>query len=195
MQFKKAIDHIVNLLRDNLSDKLTYHSVDHTVGVIDKALEIARSEELPADELNLLLIAAAYHDSGFLETYDNHEEKSCTFARRFLPEFGFDSEQVELISELILETKIPHNPQSQLAQILCDADMAYIGGKRYQSISQRLFDELRNFKSDIDSDGWVEKQIHFLENQQFWTEYARTKYQPNKQLVLKKLKQKLVQAG
>ncbi|MCA1763649.1 MAG: HD domain-containing protein [Flavobacteriales bacterium] len=195
MQLKKAIDHIVNLLRENLSENLTYHSVDHTVGVIDRALEIARAEGLPESELTILLLGAAYHDSGFLETYENHEEKSCDLASRFLPEFGFDETQIERVSELIMETKIPHNPKSKLAEILCDADMAYIGGKRYQKISQTLFEELRHYLKDIDSDVWIEKQIVFLENQQFWTEYARGKYQSNKNLVLKRLKQKLMQAG
>ncbi len=120
---------------------------------------------------------------------------SCTFAKQLLPQFGFDKKQVDRVCELILETKVPHNPQSQLAKILCDADMAHIGGKRYQNISQRLFNELRNLNVDVNADIWVERQIEFLENQQFWTEYAQKKYQANKYLVLKNLKHKLVQAG
>ena len=58
------------------------------------------------EELQLLETAAYFHDVGFTETYENHEEKSCEIARKVLPIFEYNAFQIEQICLMIIATKI-----------------------------------------------------------------------------------------
>ena len=56
-----------------LNPNLTYHSLEHTLDVIEQSGRIASEEGITNErDLFLLQVAALYHDSGFLETYSHH---------------------------------------------------------------------------------------------------------------------------
>ena len=62
----------------SLSPGLTYHSREHTRDVVQQSERIAREESVTDKrKVFILKIAALYHDTGFMETYSNHEERSC----------------------------------------------------------------------------------------------------------------------
>jgi len=194
MEVKKAIDFIVKKLRKELPEDLTYHSVDHTVGVIDNAITIGRAEGLDDKEMELLTVAAAFHDSGFLLDYENHEENGCRLIEKYAPEFGMDQSEVEIVQSMIMSTKIPQNPESKLEKILCDADLFYLGGKRYEEISQSLYEELKAHGIQMNNDKWVETQINFLSAHEYWTDYSKAQREAGKQKVLRDLRN-LVSSG
>lgn len=194
MEVKKAIDFIVKKLRKELPDDLTYHSVDHTVGVIDNAITIGRAEGLDEREMGLLTIAAAFHDSGFLLDYENHEENGCKLIKKYASKFGLDQNEVEIIQGMIMSTKVPQTPETKLEKILCDADLFYLGGKRYDEISQSLFRELKSHGVQMSPDQWVDTQIGFLSAHSYWTEFSRLHREAGKQRVLKDLRN-LVSSG
>ena len=81
MKPKQAIDHILNRLEKELPENLYYHGHHHTVDVMESVRVIATSENVSSDELDLLLVATAYHDCGFLNQYKNHEEEGCKIVR------------------------------------------------------------------------------------------------------------------
>ena len=57
----------------------------------------------------------------------------------------------------------------QLQEIICDADLDYLGRDDFDEISDRLRRELRSMKK-IDSDRkWDEIQVKFLKSHQFFT--------------------------
>lgn len=188
MEVKKAINFIVKKLRKELSDNLVYHSVNHTIGVIDAALTIGKAEGLDEKDLNLVTIAAAYHDCGFLVDYNNHEENGCQLLENSAPEFGIKKSDVEKIKGMIMSTKIPQTPQNKLDKVLCDADLYYLGGKRYDEISQNLFKEMKLFGVQIDHEQWIEMQINFLSSHQYWTDFAKVNRSAGKDKVLRDLK-------
>ncbi len=194
MEVKKAIDFIVKKLRKELPDDLTYHSVDHTVGVIDNAITIGKAEGLNESEMDLLLIAAAFHDSGFLIEYDNHEENGCKLLEQYAPEFGMDDEEVKVVQRMIMSTKIPQSPETKLERILCDADLYYLGGKRYEEITQRLYEELKAHGIQMNIDQWVDTQIDFLSRHKYWTEHSKKHRKAGKMRILRGLKN-LVSSG
>ena len=72
-----------------------------------------------------------------------------------------------------MSTKLPQNPQTHLEQILCDADLDYLGRDDYESIAHTLFLELseRNLISSVES--WNATQVKFLGSHRYWTESAR----------------------
>jgi len=194
MEAKKAIDFIVKKLRQELPDDLTYHSVDHTVGVIDNAITIGKAEGLSKQEMDLVTVAAAFHDSGFLIDHKDHEENGCKLVEEYASKFNMNNSQVESVKQMIMSTKIPQSPKSKLDKILCDADLYYLGGKRYDEISDRLFTELKSRGVQIDSEQWVDSQIAFLSAHDYWTDFSKAQREAGKQKVLKDLKN-LVSSG
>ena len=69
-----VIKHIVYSRLHLLDPKLTYHSLAHTMDVVDQSERIAKEEGVTGNDLWLLKVAALYHDIGFLKTYRKHEE-------------------------------------------------------------------------------------------------------------------------
>lgn len=188
MNHNDAIDHILKFMQEELPDGLRYHSLEHTLGVIRSSEYIAKKHKLSAEELNLLLTAAAYHDSGFTQSYKNHEAIGCDIVLETLPKFGYSQEQIAIIQKMILATKIPQSPSSLLEKILCDADLDYLGGGKYGEISESLYDEFGLNGLDISEEDWLDMQINFLEVHHYWTDFALSVLRPKKQNVLENLK-------
>lgn len=180
---------ILKKLDTELPDGLFYHGIHHTLNVAATAKFIALQEGVtnPAD-LNLLYFAALYHDAGFIVSYQNHEENSCLLARENLPQFGFSTEDLDVICALIMATKVPQNAQTHLERILCDADLDYLGRDNISSIAGMLYKELHTQGFVKDVEAWNEIQIKFLTQHTFHTEYAQKKLNPKKMAYLDELK-------
>lgn len=187
MKHREAIDHILNLMQEELPDKLRYHSLGHTLGVLRSCEFIASKHSLDDETLKLVLTAAAYHDSGFTKTYKNHESVGCEIAQDSLPNFDFTQIQIDRIKNMIRATKIPQSPRSLEEKILCDADLDYLGGGKYGDISESLYDELGLNGIEINADEWLDMQINFLEAHHYWTDFALEVLKPKKQAILDKL--------
>src|SRR5438128_1787580 len=104
MQFKPAGDFILNKLRNELPANLSYHTLDHIQDVYQAAKRIGRQEKVTDYELELLLTAAWYHDSGFIHGSKDHEEASCKIARETLPGFDYTPAEIERICRMIMAT-------------------------------------------------------------------------------------------
>jgi hypothetical protein len=74
-----------NIIRTEVCDRLagltaalTYHNLDHTLDVVRQCERLALEEGIRDEcKIYLLKVAALYHDTGFLNTYAQHEEASC----------------------------------------------------------------------------------------------------------------------
>lgn len=189
MQYTKAIDFALGKLQKDLPVELKYHSLEHTLGVMHSCEIIAAMNEVSQAELNLLKTAAAYHDIGFTESYENHEQNGCKIAADILPQFDFDEASIAQIQGMIMATKIPQQPQNQLEQILCDADLDYLGGDQYGEISQRLYEEIGLKGKSMSMEEWLDLQINFLDQHHYWTNFVQEKLGGRKAKVLERLKQ------
>ena len=98
---------------------------------------------------------------------------------------------IEKICELILATKVPHNPKNKLSEIICDADLDYLGRDDYYPISQNVYTEFKNFGIVKNEAEWVKLQIKFLESHRYFTNTAINSRQSKKEEHLKKLKSNL----
>lgn len=188
MDHKKAIDYILNRMKQELPTNLRYHTIDHTLSVLEALRKLACHLGVTGDERKLLLTAAAYHDSGFMVAYKNHEERSCAIAEESLRAFGFSKEQIQIIQGMIMATKIPQSPETHLEKMLADADLDYLGGDNYDKIAGALGDELALNGTELSDEEWLHLQIKFLEEHHYWTEYYRENRAPQKQKVLERLK-------
>ena len=190
MEFLKAKAHINKRLKNELPKYLYYHSTEHIKDVYNCVKQIAIKEGVKGENLKLLLIAAMYHDSGFMIHAKNHEKLSCDIVRETLPEFGFSSEQIKKICGMIMATKIPQKPKNHLEEILCDADLDYLGREDFFKIGNHLFEELKSYKIVNTKRDWNLLQIRFLEQHNYFTKTAIEIRKPQKELYLKFLKEK-----
>ncbi len=174
MDFEAAKRHIIRILKHELSSNLTYHSLEHTIDVHDAAIKIAEAEQIPIEDVLLLKTAALLHDIGFTISNENHEENGCIVARKLLPKYGYDDRMIATICDMILSTRIPQNPSNKLEQILCDADLDYLGRSDFETIGQRLYKEWKHFGIVQNKTDWNRKQIEFLRNHRYFTDTSRS---------------------
>ncbi|HMK03070.1 MAG TPA: HD domain-containing protein [Ferruginibacter sp.] len=170
LKFESIKTRVCKCLTDKLDARLFYHNTHHTLDVLNQASVIASNEGIHnPEQLLLLKTAALYHDMGFLTTYAGHEAAGCEMASRELKAFGFTGEQVELICGMIMATKIPQSPGTHLQQVICDADLDYLGRDDFEKISDYLRREFLEFGITRDEREWEERQISFFETHRYFT--------------------------
>lgn len=172
---------IIATLERELHPNLCYHKVDHTLDVFEMASYYAEKENVTGQNLKLLLIAVLYHDSGYLFQRDGHEERSCDIARDVLPRFGYPPDEIKTICQIIMTTKIPQSAQTKLEQIMCDADLDYLGRDDFFTTGNLLFREFQTAGAVKDEDEWNEQQIKFLQQHHFFTDTAKALREQRKQ--------------
>jgi predicted metal-dependent HD superfamily phosphohydrolase len=188
MNYPQAHHYAITRLRNELPPETYYHSVDHTLDVCRAATEIANAENVREPEVTILKTAAVFHDIGFVEQYQHHEEAGCRIVREVLPQFGYLPEEIARVEDIIMATRIPQNPEGLLRQIICDADLDYLGRDDFFEISDRLRQEWEANGVKYSADEWIESQIAFLEQHQYFTATSQRKRAPTKQRHLDALK-------
>lgn len=169
--------YVLKELSEKLPENLYYHGVHHTVDVLTVTDRLAVQEKISPRETELVKVAALFHDSGFITTYHDHEDASCTMARATMPMFGYEPEFIEECCHIILATKMPQTPKNHLERILCDADLDYLGRDDYDSISDNLLKELKEYGYAGDEESWRLKQQSFLSNHSYFLENNESRQQ------------------
>jgi uncharacterized protein len=190
-QFEKAKEFLLQKLQAELPLHLTYHNAAHTVGVMKATAYLLQREGVPGEDKWMLLTAALFHDSGFLHTYDNHEELSCDVAWEILPGFNYSNDCIEAICRLIRATKLPQTPLSHYEKIICDADLYYLGTEKFSVTAQQLYDEWKIAGHVQSEEEWMTKQIHFLNEHRYFTTTAQVEMEPKKQSHIRNIQKKI----
>ncbi len=122
-------------LSTSLPDSLTYHTVEHTRDVLQEAITLAQEDGLSAREIELLAIASAWHDIGYIHALKQNEPLAARELGAYLidnPQYATD--EIELMQRMILDTALvpEHNtrvqkPHTKLSRYLLDADLANFG--------------------------------------------------------------------
>jgi uncharacterized membrane-anchored protein YitT (DUF2179 family)/predicted metal-dependent HD superfamily phosphohydrolase len=191
MQYEQVHSFLIQKLETGLPDYLAYHNVGHTKSVIEAAEHLAASENITGYDLILLKTAALFHDAGFLQHHHDHESFSCKMAWKHLPDFGYNNDQIEAVCRMIMATKLPQTPNDHMAQVLCDADLYYLGTDHYTSDAKKLYLEFRKtgiVKTRIE---WDLLQVEFLSAHDYFTQTAISENEYKKNSNLQQLKAKL----
>ncbi len=189
MDYRAAKQFIIFKLRDELSDKLYYHGLHHTMDVFRMATEICASEGVNGHELTLVKTAALFHDAGFVkDKHMGHEHEGCLIVQDTLPGFGYSPQDIKTICGMIMATKIPQSPSNLLEEIICDADLDYLGRDDFYPIGDSLFEELKAYHIIHDEQDWNRLQVSFLSAHKFHTHTNKTIREPVKQQYLEELK-------
>ena len=188
----KASEFVTSLLTNNLPEGCVYHNIDHTLSVVETAKLIGEHSNLSNEDMEILLLASWFHDTGMVSHYDGHEEKSIEIFKDFTGKNHFPGDMVEKVIKLIRATKIPHNPQSLLEKIICDADLSHIGKKGFQSTTKLLRLEWEKMLGKKYTGAeWLNANIDFLTKNKFRTDYANEIFEEQRKLNIEKLKKKL----
>ncbi len=125
--------------------------------------------------MTVLLVAAWFHDVGYLKDSLDHEQKSAAIAIDFLEQFDCKAEFLQIIQSLIMATKLPSNPANILEKIICDADLHHLSSENYASRSELLKKEIEQTKHvKIPKSKWNNENNLFFLKHRYFTKHART---------------------
>ena len=172
MQYLPECQLILNKLKNELPVNLYYHSIDHTLDVYHCAESIGKEEGISDADMKLLLVAAIYHDAGYLEQYHNHEQISCDIARKYLQQFNYVQNDIDIICEIITATKVPQRPKTHLEKVICDADLNYLGRTDFFSIGDSLYREMLAIGYIKNKAEWNRVQLDFMQQHHYFTPSA-----------------------
>lgn len=188
IQFTDLQELVLNKLEHELPEYLYYHNVKHTIDVVTQVELIGIGEGVSDEELLILKTAALFHDTGHILGYEDHERYSTVVANEILPDYHYTPKQIEKICRLIMVTKMPPSPQNELEQIMCDADLDYLGRSDMVPVSNLLYRELKEMNKIGSWDDWNALQIKFISDHQYFTKTARSLREVNKQKQIERLR-------
>ncbi|GAA0536329.1 Pycsar system effector family protein [Chitinophaga japonensis] len=172
---------------------LVYHNLEHTQQVVQAAEQIAIHYRLQEQDLLVVMVAAWFHDMGYLMgNAREHEEKGAAVAREFLQQQQVPEAVQQQVAGCIMATKMPQSPHNLLEEIVCDADLFHLGSKHYKERSKLMRQEAATtFGKELTSATWAETSLLFLENHEYFTDYCRVLLKQQKAENIKWLKRKL----
>jgi uncharacterized protein len=168
-------------LAAKLAPKYSYHSLSHTTMVMRDALFLAHKMGISEQNIRLLATAICFHDFGFVSGHVNHEEQGCNVVRELLPQYNYRTDEIDVICGMIMATKIPQSPKTQLEKIICDADLFYLGTAYYFQIAHLFQRELTALGVLKTKKQWTEIQVTFLRNHHYHTTIAQQLLEKTKQ--------------
>ena len=195
---KQAEQFVNQYFKDNLSSVYSYHNMEHTRHVVQAAKQLAEEEEeeeeINPEDLEILLVAAWFHDIGYCKSCSKHETIGGEMATEFLKEKGVEDGFISRVIGLIHATCFVAQPQTNLEKIIKDADTSHIGSDDFIVVSERLRKEFRNTtNTKLNKLDWAKENIEFLtKKHQFYTNYALKNWQPIKEKNILKT-EKLIQ--
>lgn len=185
--------YVVDYFKRHQNPIYTYHNLDHTQNVVKQAVKIGEASGLSTSEMEILTLAAWFHDLGYFENFLAHEKVSAQMAHDFLSEKQYPTKNTEEIIQAILNTQYPHTINDHpISNILCDADLHHLTTKNYIKISEQLREEriaLLNY--NISPKTYWEETLHFLKEHCYHTDYGKKILAPKKELNLQKVIQKV----
>ncbi|MEM6964644.1 MAG: Pycsar system effector family protein, partial [Bacteroidota bacterium] len=177
-----------NFITEQVHQNYAYHNIQHTKDVVAAVQELGEAKQLPPKELELLALAAWFHDMGYDKGPAGHEERSAQYARTFLEKNNLEEEDIKFIERCIMATKMPQQPTTLHEQIICDADMSHLGKKIYWERCGRVRQELTLTAETIMSEkDWIDFELGFLTKQNYHTPEGHELYDARKQKHIKQL--------
>lgn len=193
IQFHDLQEEVLDILEKDLPTDLYYHNLKHTVDVVTEVELIGWAEGISDEDILILKTAALFHDIGHTVSYDDHEYYGTEVARQILPKFNYSQEEIEKICQIIQSTKLPPQPKNILEEIICDADLDYLGRIDFIPVSNTLFEELHVRNKISSMNDWNKMQIKFISSHQYFTQTARKLREVNKQIQIERIKSLLTE--
>lgn len=178
--YQDAFNKVEAFLLKELPLYYTYHSIEHFRDVVKQVERIAKKEKIDKAGILDIKLAAWLHDVGYIWGPLDHEGKSVEYAKVILNEMKFPKSKISLITGMIMATKMPQSPKNHFEQIICDADLDYLGRNDFEDISSNLLKELE-INQKITNFNWLKIQEKFLKSHSYFTLTSLKSREKNKQ--------------
>ncbi|MCO6476324.1 MAG: HD domain-containing protein [Phaeodactylibacter sp.] len=167
-----------------------FHSLNHTINVVRGVKDICHHLQLSGEQLEVLLVAAWFHDTGYIKQYKGHEAESQKLARSFLDSESYPIAKTEQVLSCIAATEMPQKPENLLEKVICDADLFHLSLWEYPFLQQQLREEQRRaLDQEYTNEEWMQANLSFLKSHRYFTTYGREVLQKRKLLNIQKLKE------
>lgn len=165
---------VEGLLDKKLSHSRFFHNLAHTHQVVAAAKEICAHESVTPEEMELVILAAWFHDTGHISCYKGHEVASQRIAKDFLQKHSYNQDKITTVMDIIGATTMPQQPKNHLQEIICDADLYHLSIPTYCELQDLLRKEWRVLLGqEYKEEDWQILNIAFLLNHQYFTSYGR----------------------
>ncbi|MBU2527301.1 MAG: HD domain-containing protein [Bacteroidetes bacterium] len=190
---EKSSAFVFDLLKKKLPDNFIYHNYTHTQRVVKSLCEIIEhTEGLTEDQIEVLKIAAWFHDTGYTKGCENHETSSVELAKEFLESQSYPKEKTEAVCRCIMDTRFDVCPTDLLGKIMRDADASHFAKDYYEEASEFLRLEYKlQGKENYSVKNWRKLNIKLLsQDHEYYTDYAIRNWTPLKEKNLLNLLEK-----
>jgi predicted metal-dependent HD superfamily phosphohydrolase len=173
----KSSKFVSKIFEEKLPEWAVFHNLQHTIETVNGCLEIGKGSNLTEDDLEIVCIAAWFHDIGYIFNADGHEEKSVEICEKFLKSNDYPPNKINKAINCILATKIINHPENLLQFIICDSDLISLGRTDYFAMNDllKLEIEMRSGKK-ISDEQWLRRSAKFLSSHNYYTEYAKLNF-------------------
>ncbi len=172
--------------------KLVYHNLDHTHSVVEATMQIANHYQLSDKDFFIVCTGAWFHDTGYFEDIQNHEQKGADLAVEFLKKQAVPADVRDSVMQVILSTKMPQRPTNLLENILCDGDLFHLGTEEFTDKRKLMHKEIALiYGMDTSKKAWRIRDVEFLESQHYHTDYCILLLSDQKQKNIDKLRSKI----
>lgn len=165
---------------ENVPAKFVFHDFEHTVQTVAAVRILAEGFELSEDDITTLQLATWFHDTGYAQGPESHEDRSAIQAEGFLRGKISDKE-LETVLGCIRATKVPQQPNNLLEQIICDADLSHLGMNIYWDRTGKLRQEFILTRDQIMSEQeWIDFELNFMLTHEYHTAVAQEMFNKRK---------------
>jgi len=179
-------------LAGELPPELRYHAPDHTRDVLRETMLFASASGVDDRGCELLAIAAAFHDAGYIESPRDNEPLGARIARAAMEQHArWTPAEIQLVERMILDTRLVTTstglqqiPTTPLSPYLLDADLSNFGRDDFLERAELQREEL-----GIERSHFLRKTLDLVLNHRWLTEAARTLRDETKQRNLERLRQ------
>ncbi|MGC4042042.1 MAG: DUF5706 domain-containing protein [Flavobacterium sp.] len=180
---EQAGDFVSQLFKDKLSASFLYHNFNHTVAVVKAVGELSAHSDLTEQEKEALLMAAWFHDAGYVTDFNNHEQHSIEIVTNYLQAKNFDQNYIGRVAQLINATVYCYEPKNISEEIMRDADYAHLALETYLDSSDLLRKEWEITQNKFYTDNeWAQGNLELFAKHYYYTDFANQHWKPEKEL-------------
>ena len=163
-----------------------YHNRTHVETLLSEVDDLAVSD----DDRGILRLATYFHDIGYREGAENHEERSAEVAEERLSNEGYDDKTIEKVSDAIRDTELFKEPETRFGAILTDIDTHNFAcdWEEFKETSLAVKEEEN---PDSSTDDWWETTLGLLEAHSYHSEVGQKRYASGKQETIERLKEEV----
>ncbi|MGJ8732422.1 MAG: HD domain-containing protein [Cellulophaga sp.] len=177
----KTKEYCLKIIRESNCKYLAFHNEEHTLDVLRNVRIIGEYEKISERDMEILKIAALFHDTGFSLDYGCHEESSVILVNNFLKQNNYKSDKLQTVISLILATKMPQNPMCEIEKILCDSDLFHLASDNFIVKNKLLRTEWENqINLKFEDLDWLNLNIEFLQNHKYKSNFGCIKLEKDK---------------